>query len=258
MIAAARAWGVGTEGRLGASAVARLAVVAERVGFDNFWFNSPRFGESPVDVMRLARDATSSIEIGVGVVPLDRFPADGLSVQALSGDCARLILGLGSGGRSIGAIDLVTHGVETVRAGSPSLRVALGGKGPKMMALAGRSCDAVCLSMVSAQEAARAVSASVDAAKDAGRETPTAYLYHRIALGSGAENRIRAEMAAYGVPLDSSLMGTPIRSVGDLDRDLGSYPDRCVPVLRPLLEDPRDIDEWEDQLIALAALIGPA
>ena len=128
-----------------------------------------------------------------------------------------------------------------------------------MIALAAEAADALLFSMLRPDEA-QVVTRQLDAA---GGHTVTTYGYHRVALDPGARDRVHKEMVSHGVwpagadgPSDHDLLGTvlPSRSGARdrVDNDLAAYPDRWLPVLRPLPSQPSELDEWRDLFRLLA------
>ncbi|MCC6791366.1 MAG: LLM class flavin-dependent oxidoreductase [Thermomicrobiales bacterium] len=116
-----------------------LAVAAEAAGYATFWTNDTPGAEGLAVLGKVAR-VTSRIRLGVGVIPLDRrSPAD--IVAAIEADevpIDRLILGVGSGGRHKGSLELVRDGLEELQR-LTACRTAVGALGPKMIELSGRS-----------------------------------------------------------------------------------------------------------------------
>jgi 5,10-methylenetetrahydromethanopterin reductase len=153
---------------------ARLAALAEEVGFDQIWVSHDLFwGSAPV-LLAAAAGATSRIEIGAGVFnPVSMHVAEvamaAASLQALSG--GRFLLGLGAGAdrfldwaglTAAGPVDRTRRGLLELRAllagevpdgwrAEGFLRVPVtapvplyvGAMGPRLLALAGELADGV-------------------------------------------------------------------------------------------------------------------
>jgi hypothetical protein len=73
--------GIGVHGALGAQATAELAMLAESCGYGSFWLNVVGREPDVIESVRLAVARTHDIEIGVGVFPLDLFPAEELGAR---------------------------------------------------------------------------------------------------------------------------------------------------------------------------------
>ncbi|HET9660085.1 MAG TPA: LLM class flavin-dependent oxidoreductase [Thermomicrobiales bacterium] len=136
-----------------ASLVAPLATAAEANGYDTFWVNDTP-GSDGFEALRRAAEVTTSIRLGVGVIPIDRRPADAI-VKAIDQHKLpkeRLIVGIGAGGELYGSLDNVRAAIHIVRddAGVP---VAVGALGPKMVAMAAKEADAVLLNWLTPRQA---------------------------------------------------------------------------------------------------------
>jgi alkanesulfonate monooxygenase SsuD/methylene tetrahydromethanopterin reductase-like flavin-dependent oxidoreductase (luciferase family) len=254
-------WGIGVPGALGAQAIGNLAVLAEQSGYRSFWFNCVAPHAEPVALLDAALAVTDRIDIGTGVIPLAGYPPASLAAELAHGraDDPRVILGVGSGGARQGSLDRVRDGIARLRATLPRARIAVGCKGPRMVALAAESADALLFSMLRPDEAqviARQLPAS-------GTRLAAPYTYHRVALDPGAHDRVHAEMASHGAwpansapPSARDLLGTVLASRSGvpelLDADLAAYPVDWLPVLRPLPAQPSELDEWRDLFRLLA------
>ena len=71
-----RVWrGFGVAGALPHDVIRALAAAAEAAGYHTFWVNDTPHGDGLAS-LRAAAEVTSEILLGVGVIPLDRQPAD--------------------------------------------------------------------------------------------------------------------------------------------------------------------------------------
>jgi alkanesulfonate monooxygenase SsuD/methylene tetrahydromethanopterin reductase-like flavin-dependent oxidoreductase (luciferase family) len=136
-----------------ASLVAPLAAAAEANGYDTFWVNDTP-GSDGFEALRKAAEVTSTIRLGVGVIPIDRRPPDTIvrAIEEKQLPKDRLIVGVGAGGELYGSLDNVREAINIIRteAGVP---VAVGALGPKMVALAAREADAVLLNWLTPRQA---------------------------------------------------------------------------------------------------------
>jgi alkanesulfonate monooxygenase SsuD/methylene tetrahydromethanopterin reductase-like flavin-dependent oxidoreductase (luciferase family) len=237
--------GAGVEGSLGSKMVATLAQLGATCGYGSFWFNVTPGEVDPIATMRSVLERSESIDIGVGVVPLDAYALSDVArgLRTISSKSGRIIFGVGSGQTRRGALRIVERGVAELRSAAPACRIAIGAAGPNMLQLAGRIADAVLLNWLTPESLAWARMQISRGANSASKPIPTAYLYHRVAQGSGATSRIRAEMAGYSVR-HSDPIGITANDRGDIDRALRVYVGSCIPVLRPIPSDRRNVSEW--------------
>jgi alkanesulfonate monooxygenase SsuD/methylene tetrahydromethanopterin reductase-like flavin-dependent oxidoreductase (luciferase family) len=238
--------GIGVEGALGTETVASLGHLAAAHGYESFWFNvSPREVD-PIVTLRIALERSESTEIGIGVIPLDAYiPADlGRGLSAISTFSRRFIVGVGSGQMRQGALRIVEDGVTALRSAVPTCRIAVGAVGPKMLELSGRIADVVLLNWLTPEEVELAREHISIGAEKAHRPLPSIYLYLRAVQDTTAVPRIRAEMASYSVT-GSRLIGIAADSRADFERQLRAYAGLCIPVLRPIPSDRKNISEWK-------------
>jgi hypothetical protein len=253
-------WGIGVPGALGPEAIGSLAALAEQSGYQSFWFNCVAPDADPAALLDAALARTEGIEIGVGVIPLDGYPPTRLAASLHGGraDDSRVVLGVGSGSARRGALARVSDGIGQLRGALPRARIAVGAKRPRMVALGAELADALLFSMLKHDEA-QVITHQLHAV--GGRAAP--YTYHRVALDPGARDRVLHEMVSYGVwprdadvPSGRDLLGTALPSRSDVRKlvaaDLAAFPDDWRPVLRPLLSQPSELDEWRDLFTVLA------
>src|SRR5688572_27097602 len=106
-------WGIGVPGALGPDAIGNLAALAEECSYQSFWFNCVAPHADPAALLDAALGRTDRIEVGVGVIPLDGYPAATLAARLHGGraDDPRVVLGVGSGGTRRGALQRVSDGI---------------------------------------------------------------------------------------------------------------------------------------------------
>lgn len=181
----------GTDGEV----IALVAETAERLGYSSFWLNHPGRTDG-VAALAGAAAATSSIALGVGVVPLHQRPASslvqGVREHALPVD--RLLLGIGTSGP--GAYALAREGTAELRR-ELHCRVVMGALSEGACRLAGEIADGVLLNWLTPAHARRSVQWVEDGAERAGRARPRISAYVRVSLGPGALGRIEEEGARY-------------------------------------------------------------
>src|SRR5215212_10729996 len=142
--------GFGVAGALAHDVIRALAPAAEAAGYHTFWVNDTPHGDG-LAALQAAAEVTSEILLGVGVIPLDRQPAEEIArrVDELGLPQQRLIVGIGSGNPS-GGLARVEEGVATLEE-LLEAPVVVGALGPNMCALAGRSSDGVLLNWLTAE-----------------------------------------------------------------------------------------------------------
>jgi alkanesulfonate monooxygenase SsuD/methylene tetrahydromethanopterin reductase-like flavin-dependent oxidoreductase (luciferase family) len=135
------------------SLIAPLAAAAEANGYDTFWVNDTP-GSDGFEALRKAAEVTKSIRLGVGVIPIDRRPAEEIveAIGSMKLPIERLIVGIGAGAELYGSLDNVRSAVQAIRAGA-GVPVAVGALGPKMVALGAKEADAVLLNWLTPRQA---------------------------------------------------------------------------------------------------------
>ncbi|MFI4994605.1 MAG: hypothetical protein ACHQAQ_02320 [Hyphomicrobiales bacterium] len=248
--------GIGVDGAVGPKSVAELAALAESCGYGSFWLNvlGPRM--DPIESLRLAVARTRTVEIGVGVFPLDQYPtADlGRRLAAIEMSMPRVIIGVAAGQIRHGAMAITEDAVHSLRAALPQCRISTGGYGPKMLELGGRLADVVLGNWLTTERLDWLIAQVKRGAELTGRVPPPVYLYHRAATGDDAILRLRKELSEYRrYPVHQShqaAMGNPewigvaTSDPAEIGRQLAPYAQRCHVVLKPLPRDAGDLDEW--------------
>lgn len=183
---------IGLAGALGPETIASLAPEIEAAGFETLWVNDTPDGDALV-ALAAAADATGRLGLATGVIPVDRRPADAIvdEVRRLGLPLDRLTLGIGSGGRRRGALELVEDAVDTLRALAPA-RIGVGALGPRMRRLGARAADAVVLNWLTP-----AVAAEQTAEAHTGEPSARVVLYVRTAVDPAASQRLADEAARY-------------------------------------------------------------
>jgi alkanesulfonate monooxygenase SsuD/methylene tetrahydromethanopterin reductase-like flavin-dependent oxidoreductase (luciferase family) len=204
--------GFGVAGALPHDIIRALAAAAEAAGYHTFWVNDTPQGDG-LAALRAAAEVTAEIQLGVGVIPLDRQPAEVIAqrVDELGLPQQRLIVGIGSGNRK-GGLVRVREGAATLeeRLEAP---IVVGALGPNMCAVAGNSSDGVLLNWLTAEYVAPSAAMVITAARDAGRSRPLILGYVRTVYGPGAREVFAEEAGRYGsypaYAANFARMGTP-------------------------------------------------
>src|SRR4051794_29079442 len=179
--------GFGIAGALDHGIVTELASATERKGWASFWANDTPGGDGLASLAAAAR-VTQHIDLGVGVIPVDRMPVDQIAnrLRELELPLDRVIVGIGSGGVRTGSIELMRRAVLELRDLVP-VRIHIGALGPAMCRLTGEVADGVLLNWLTPEQA-RASGVSIrETAVAAGRPKPAIAAYVRGALPSGIE-----------------------------------------------------------------------
>ncbi len=213
--------GFGVAGALPHDIIRVLAPSAEAAGYHTFWVNDTPHGDG-LAALRVAADATAEIRLGVGVIPLDRQPADAIArrVAELELPQERVLLGIGSGNPR--------GGLERVREGARLLEervqasVVIGALGPRMCALAGECADGVLLNWLTPAYVAPSAAITDEAQREAGRPRSLILGYVRTVFGPGAREVFAEEAGRYATypayAANFDRMGTPAQQtavVGD-------------------------------------------
>ncbi|MET0827980.1 MAG: LLM class flavin-dependent oxidoreductase [Microbacterium sp.] len=183
---------LGVAASVGPDLAALLAARAEAAGFHALWVNDTP-GADALAVLEAAARTTEHLTLATGVLPVDRRSAAQIGAQvrsrALPQD--RLVLGVGSGQASTGALRLVKGAAAELRA-ELTARVVVGALGPRMRRLAVDATDGVLLSWLT-PAGARHQAAEAHASAP---QTHVA-LYIRTALDPAARLRLQTETARY-------------------------------------------------------------
>ena len=215
--------GFGIAGALDHAIVKELAREAERAGYSTFWANDTPGGDG-LAALQVAAGVTSSIGLGVGVIPIDRKPAEAIASQstALGLPENRLIIGIGSGGLKRGALEAVRDEAIALRA-KTTAKVVVGALGPRMCDIAGEAADGALLNWLVPEYLPVLAQLVRDAAARNDRPEPWIGAYVRVAVAGPAEERLRAEAERYaGYPayaahfermnvdaIDTCVLGAP-------------------------------------------------
>jgi alkanesulfonate monooxygenase SsuD/methylene tetrahydromethanopterin reductase-like flavin-dependent oxidoreductase (luciferase family) len=180
---------IGITGRTDAATIRALAPRIERLGFHALWINDIPGGDSLAG-LRVAADATSTLGLATGVIPLDRRSVDTLDVAGLPSD--RTTLGIGSGGARH-PLGLVRDGIAALRQATDAA-IVVGALGPRMRRLAAREADGVLLNWLTPDAAA---DATTQLRRDAGGRPVRSILYVRTIADEAARPALEAEARRY-------------------------------------------------------------
>ena len=197
-----------------------LAVRCEHLGYHSLWCNDEPASPGLQTLARFAA-AAPRLELGVGVLPLDRYEPARIAaeIDRLGLDPAKLWIGIGSG-RLRTPIDIARRAVAELRELLPEqTRIVVAAMRPRLCRLGGAIADGVLLNWMLPGQAAQARRWVHEGADGAGRAAPVVAAYVRVAVGRGAAKRLRDEESYYRTINDShrkhfEAMDVPIGSVG--------------------------------------------
>ena len=211
---------VGIAASLGPEVAAEVARAVEDAGFHALWVNDTP-GADALVVLEAAARATTHLTLATGVLAVDRRPpaqiAEQLERRGLPQD--RLVLGIGSGGATSGALRLMTDTAAELRA-TISARVVVGALGPKMRHLAVLESNGVLLSWLTPEVAVAQAAEARAAASDA-----HVALYVRTALHPDSHRRLHVEKHRYAsIPSYAANFARQRAHVDETVLDAGSHP----------------------------------
>jgi alkanesulfonate monooxygenase SsuD/methylene tetrahydromethanopterin reductase-like flavin-dependent oxidoreductase (luciferase family) len=188
--------GFGIAGTLDHTVVETVAAAVEEAGYASFWANDSPGGEGLASLAAAAR-VTKKVDLGVGVIPVDRTTPEEIAARLTELDLPRdrLIVGLGSGGARTGTRELVGRAVTNLKR-LTTVRVYVGALGPRMCRLGGELADGLLLSWLTPKAARETAEVVRQATMDSDRPTPTLVTYLRVGLPAGAD-KVRQEADRY-------------------------------------------------------------
>ncbi len=217
-----RSWrrGLGISAGLDASLVRDLAIRCAQLGYDSLWSNDEPSAPGLETIVQLAA-AAPQLELGVGVLPLDRYEPSGIAaeIDRLDLDPGKLWIGIGAG-QMTSPIDAIRRAVAALRELLPEqTRIVIAAMRPRLCRLGGEIADGVLLNWMLPRQAAQARQWVWDGADAAGRVAPVVASYVRVAVGPGSLKRLRDEESRYRNINENhrqhfEAMNVPVGSVG--------------------------------------------
>jgi alkanesulfonate monooxygenase SsuD/methylene tetrahydromethanopterin reductase-like flavin-dependent oxidoreductase (luciferase family) len=241
-----------------------LATRCAELGYGSVWSNDTPLA-SGLDTVAAFAEGTDEIDLGVGVLALDRHSPEeiGAQIEKLGLPRERLIIGVGAG-HSRRPLTAMREALPRLREALGGVRVVLAAMGPKMCALAGAAYDGVFFNWMTPEFAAAARERVLAGAAEAGREAPPVYGYVRAAVGDDATRRLGKEESFYrdlhdGYRRHFERLGAPEGTVGIAAPDaeaaqaaLAEYTALDITVVRALAS------ARLDAMSALAEAVAPA
>jgi alkanesulfonate monooxygenase SsuD/methylene tetrahydromethanopterin reductase-like flavin-dependent oxidoreductase (luciferase family) len=205
-----------------------LAREVAELGYGGFWINDSGTPQADgLAGLAIVAAAAPSLDLGVGVLPLDRrTPAEiARRVEELGLPLHRLRLGVGSGGATR-PLGLVRDGVADLRRLLPGARLYVSALGPRMSQLAGEVADGVLFNWATPDRLEELSRLVATGDRSAGRAPIERWSYVRATVGPdarrrlGEEGRRYAQSPAYGRAFEA--MGAEFEDVGVAGEDLRS------------------------------------
>ena len=190
--------GLGITAGLDAGLVRELAARCEHLGYHSLWSNDAPDASGLQTLAHFAA-AAPRLELGVGVLPLDRHQPARIAteIDRLGIDPAKLWLGIGSG-QLHPQIDPLRRAVGELRERLPAeTRIVVAAMRPRLCRLGGAVADGVLLNWMLPDQVAEARRRVQEGADEVGRATPILASYVRVAVGSGSLRRLRDDERHY-------------------------------------------------------------
>jgi alkanesulfonate monooxygenase SsuD/methylene tetrahydromethanopterin reductase-like flavin-dependent oxidoreductase (luciferase family) len=253
-----------------------MALAADESGLEQLWLWEDCFKESAVASMAAALAWTSSVRLGVGLMPVPMRNVATTAMEAATLDRlfpGRAIVGVGHGvldwmgqigARAASPLTLLGEYLDALRAllagetvttqgryvrldgvaldhpPAAPLKVLAGAEGPKTLELVGAKADGVILTGGTTPDQVRVARERVDAGRErAGRTDPHEVVsYVIVATGDGAAERLEAERGRWGFPegADVGVTGDAAAIAEGLSRWVDAGVDTVV--LQPTADEP--------------------
>jgi alkanesulfonate monooxygenase SsuD/methylene tetrahydromethanopterin reductase-like flavin-dependent oxidoreductase (luciferase family) len=196
-----------------------LAERCAELGYESMWSNDHPGAKGLETLAEFAKGAPT-LDLGVGVIALDRTPADLIAadIDRLGIDPGRLWLGVGAG-FSKKPLTAMREALPDLRQKLPEVKLVLAAMGPKMCRLAGSSYDGAFFNWMTPDFAAGKREQVEAGASESRHETPPVFGYVRTAVGPDAAERLAKEEKMYrglhkGYEDHFDRLGAPEGTVG--------------------------------------------
>jgi alkanesulfonate monooxygenase SsuD/methylene tetrahydromethanopterin reductase-like flavin-dependent oxidoreductase (luciferase family) len=227
--------GLGINAGLEAGLARDLASRCLQLGYHSLWSNDEP-GASGLETVAHFAAATRRIELGVGVLPLDRHSVASIAseVDRLEIDPARLWVGIGSG-QLPRQVDVLERAAAELRELLPEeTRIVLAAMRPRLCRLGGAVADGILLNWTLPDRVAGAREAAQEGADEAGRAAPVVAAYVRVAVGPGSLERLCDEEGRYRIINQRhrehfTALDVPLGSVGVAAPTAAEVPGKLAP-----------------------------
>jgi alkanesulfonate monooxygenase SsuD/methylene tetrahydromethanopterin reductase-like flavin-dependent oxidoreductase (luciferase family) len=174
-----------------------LAERCAELGYGSMWSNDHPGAKGLETLAEFAKGAPT-LDLGVGVIALDRTPAEVIAadIDRLGLDPSRLWLGVGAG-FSKQPLTAMREALPELREKLPAVKLVLAAMGPKMSRLAGSSYDGAFFNWMTPEFAAGKREQVEHGAAQSRHETPPVFGYVRTAVGPDAAERLAKEESFY-------------------------------------------------------------
>jgi alkanesulfonate monooxygenase SsuD/methylene tetrahydromethanopterin reductase-like flavin-dependent oxidoreductase (luciferase family) len=212
--------GMGVNAGLDPGLARSLATRCEELGYHSLWSNDEPSAPG-LEMLGQFAAAAPGLDLGVGVLPVDRHDPARIvrEIDRLGLDLAKLWIGVGAG-QLTAPIDVIKRTVASLRDLLPeSTRIVVAAMRPRLCRLAGAIADGVLLNWMPPALATEARQWVHEGADQAGRARPIVASYVRVAVGSGAAQRLREDESHYRTINDGhrrhfAAMDAPLGTVG--------------------------------------------
>jgi alkanesulfonate monooxygenase SsuD/methylene tetrahydromethanopterin reductase-like flavin-dependent oxidoreductase (luciferase family) len=212
--------GLGITAGLEPGLARELAARCADLGYSSVWSNDDPTAPGLETLSHFAAGAPH-LELGVGVLPLDRYgPAEiSEAIDRLGLDPGKLWVGVGSG-RLRPQVEVLRRAVSELRELLPdSTRLVVAAMRRRLCLLGGEIADCVLLNWMLPAQAAQARDWVKEGAEKAGRDVPPVASYVRVAVGPDSLARLQKEEGFYrtineGHRRHFEAMDVPLGSVG--------------------------------------------
>lgn len=246
-------YGIALSGQLPIKRLAYLASSAEQLGYQSVWSTVLAGKTDPAESLRVLGHAAPTLPIGLGLVPVDAFDVDKIARAADEVGPSRVIVAIGAGTVRDRAPERVASAILELSTRSPTVTVAVGAYGARVLAEAGRWADGILLNWSTARHADWAATvASSLRPREIASERIRRFVYVPTAVGTDARQRLDAELKVmsskpyhreHQAKEGSRSLGTAASEFAIARRELSRLRAQESVVL-PYVNDPADLDQF--------------